>query len=598
MTVGSRSMTDAIAATPAANGPDALGSIDWTRYLDYEEQTRLLQQIAAAYPNLIRLSSIGQSHQGRELWLAEITDQESGPGPEKPAYYVDGNCHGEEVLGAQVALYTIVTLLTRHQEPWFAELLATRTLYIIPSINPDGAEHSLKTPYHHVGNGHYLPWDYSPASGLYPADVNDDGYILQMRVADAAGEWKASALDARIMLRRQPGESGGQYYRLLPEGFVNEYNGVDVVIPKPPHGNLNRQFPVFWASERGEYGAGDLPLNEPEALAVARFILDHPNITGALAHHTHGGLILRPSSYRPDAELPPEDVRLFRAMGAVGEELTGYKLASIFEDFTKDKRYARNGGFGDWLYEQLGIPFFATELWDADLAAGVRRPEHLPMGSPRSEAEEAMLLAWADEALDGGGFIDWTPFDHPQLGPVEIGGWDEMYVIRNAPGNFVEALAAPVAEFTLRMVAASPLVQLVSCEAEHLGADLFRVRAVAKNSGYLPTHLTQLGLASGDIAGVTVNIDVEEGEVLMNPATQQLGHLDGMASRPTAWSGWQQQWGVSAQPAEWLVRAASDATTVTVTAAAQKGGVDRRSVALSVGALSTKPAGQSAGGAG
>jgi murein tripeptide amidase MpaA len=553
--------------------------IDWTRYLRHDEQTQFLRDLEAAYPDFARLASIGRSHQGRELWLMELTDRRTGPAEAKPAYYVDGNCHGEEVLGAQVALYTITTVLARHTEPWIADLLATRALYIVPSINPDGAEYSLTTPYHHVGNGRYLPWTFDPPTGLYPADVNDDGYILQMRFPDPAGEWKISTRDPRIMIRREPGETGGDYYRILPEGYINGYDGGDVVIPRPPHGNLNRQFPVFWAPERGEYGAGDYPLNEPEALAVARFILAHPNITGALAHHTHGGLILRPSSYRPDAELPPEDVWLFSELGAVGEKLTGYRLASIFEDFTKDKRYARNGGFGDWVYEQLGIPFLATELWDAERAAGVRHPEHFPTGGKR-EADQAALLAWSDKTLGGEGFIDWTPYDHPQLGQVEIGGWDEMFVIRNAPGAYVEEIARSVAEFTLRMAASSPLVRIVECAAEPLGARLFRVRAVVKNFGYLPTHLTQLGLESGDIAGVEATITPLGAELVMNAATQKLGHLDGMASRPATWSGWNPPWGVNARIAEWLVRADADRASVVVTAAAQKGGIDRRELRL------------------
>ena len=555
--------------------------IDWTRYHRYADLTRVLQELEAAYPQFMRLYSIGQSHQGRELWMAEITDFATGLAEDKPAYYVDGNNHGEEVLGCQVALYTIVHLLSRHSEDAaVANLLATRSFYIAPNINPDGAEYSMTTPYNHVGNGHYLPWDFQPAKGLYPADVDGDGYILQMRYPDPAGEWKISSDDPRLMLRREPGEEGGVYYRLLPEGFINDFDGAEIVIPKPPHGNLNRQFPVFWAPERGEYGAGEYPLNEPEAMAVARFILSRRNIAGALAHHTHGALILRPSSYRADAELPPEDVYLFKTLGGVGAEITGYRLASIFEDFTRDKRNARNGGFGDWLYEQLGIPILATELWDLAFAAGIRRMDHFPVGAKGTEHQLA-LLKWCDENLGGKGFIDWHAYTHPQLGPVELGGWDAMGVIRNAPGHLVEEVAKPVVDFTLRMAASSPRLEITETLVEHLGAQLYRVRVVVKNLGYLPTHLTEMGLQTGEIPGVTVKIATANATLLMNEAVRELGHLDGMSSRRTAWSGWNPPWGTDSRMVEWLVRADSENATVTVEAAAQKAGTQRKTLALS-----------------
>jgi hypothetical protein len=155
-----------------------------------------------------------------------------------------------------------------------------------------------------------------------------------------------------------------------------------------------------------------------------------------------------------------------------------------------------------------------------------------------------------------------------------------MYVIRNAPGQFVVQIARPVTEFTLRMAASSPLVRLETCTAEALGADLYHIRAIVKNLGYLPTHLTELGRESGDIAGVEASIRLDGAELIMNDATQLLGHLDGMASRPTTWSGWSPAWGVNARRVEWLVRATSAEAEVEVSVSAQKGGVDCRRLRL------------------
>ena len=44
--------------------------------------------------------------------------------------------------------------------------------------------------------------------------------------------------------------------------------------------------------------------------------------------------------------------------------------------------------------------------------------------------DDLKLLRWSDEQLAGKGYIDWYPFEHPQLGPVEIGGWNDFYAFR------------------------------------------------------------------------------------------------------------------------------------------------------------------------
>jgi hypothetical protein len=164
---------------------------------------------------------------------------------------------------------------------------------------------------------------------------------------------------------------------------------------------------------------------------------------------------------------------------------------------------------------------------------------------------------------------------------VELGGWDAMGVIRNAPGHLVEEVAKPVVDFTLRMAASSPRLEITETLVEHLGAQLYRVRVVVKNLGYLPTHLTEMGLQTGEIPGVTVKIATANATLLMNEAVRELGHLDGMSSRRTAWSGWNPPWGTDSRMVEWLVRADSENATVTVEAAAQKAGTQRKTLALS-----------------
>ena len=175
--------------------------------------------------------------------------------------------------------------------------------------------------------------------GLAEADVDGDGRLLSMRLpgpgrrlagasgrAPPAGE--APAFD-------EPGATG--CYRVLAEGTVIDHDGFTVATPPAPESlDLNRNFPAGWGT-RGA-GAGGLPglrARDPAALMSAA-VRQRPNVCGYNAFHTSGGVLLRPSSTRPDSELPPIDVWTWTELGRRCTELTSYPVHSLFEDFTWD----------------------------------------------------------------------------------------------------------------------------------------------------------------------------------------------------------------------------------------------------------------------
>jgi murein tripeptide amidase MpaA len=196
-----------------------------------------------------------------------------------------------------------------------------------------------------------------------------------MRIRDDAGEWKVSKKDPRLMLPRTPDESGGEYYRIVPEGMLVDWDGGDFEVPRPQDGNLNRNYPSNWEPEVKQYGSGEHPLSEPEVAAVVRWILDHPNIAGMQSYHTHSGVILRPWMTYADTEFVGRDKGIYEALGELGVEETGYPLISVYEDFTPDKSYKRFGSFIDWTFGALGIITFSTELWDVFKAVGIERED-------------------------------------------------------------------------------------------------------------------------------------------------------------------------------------------------------------------------------
>lgn len=108
---------------------------DFSHYYTYDELAQFLHTLAEIYPDLIHLESMGQSYEGREIWLAILTQHQSGLASEKPGYWIDGNIHAGEVTGSAVALYTIRYLLTHYsQEPQITRLLDRYTIYVLPRI--------------------------------------------------------------------------------------------------------------------------------------------------------------------------------------------------------------------------------------------------------------------------------------------------------------------------------------------------------------------------------------------------------------------------------------------------------------------------------
>lgn len=567
-------------------------ALDFSEYFRYDELTAHIKGLVEAFPALASLESIGKSHRGRDIWAVTITDSATGAADEKPAFYIDAHIHAEEVATSHTALYTIWYLLTNFgSDAEVTWLLQNTAFYILPRTNPDGAEISLTTGHHWCGNGRCLPGE-EQSRGLVQQDINGDGLIVQMRLQDPAGEWKVSKDDSRLMIQRQPGENGdGPYYRLYREGAIKgDWDGVTIEIEAPHDGNLNRNFPAGWRPEFREYGAGESALSEPESRAVMRFLLDHPNIAGMQCYHTHAGMILRPSLVEPDSVIPAYDLSLYKSVGAVGTELTGYPVISVFQEFTSDPKNPRVGSLMQWSYDEMGILTFSTELWNPELAAGIADPAKYQVRA-RSTEDEINLLKYNDEHLGGKGFVNWMPFEHPQLGSVEIGGWTHMYTFRNPPPaswattekarGFLHETMHQNCLFTLRHAACAPVLRLENAQVESLGGDLYKVSAVVANHGYLPTYTTQRALEH-DTAGTlitSITLD-DDAELLMGQPAQEIGHLAGRDERKATWSPWMRPWHSTRRPVEWLVRS-SGGKSVTIEASAPRAGTQRLTLELS-----------------
>ena len=505
-------------------------------YYRYDDLTEILEGFAQEYPHLVRIESIGQSHEGREVWLATVTRFETGEDVDKPALWVDGNIHASEVSPSTACLYLIHRLVTGYGEDAdVTRCLDTRAFYVCPRVNPDGAEWALAdVPKIIRSSTRPYPYDEEPIGGLVEQDMDGDGRMLSMRISDPNGAWKVCAEDPRLMVRRDPAESGGTYYRLLPEGRIEDYDGVTIQIqPKKERLDLNRNFPFAWRQEYEQKGAGPYPTSEPEVRNLAHFVANHPNITGGVAFHTYSGALLRPYDDRPDEKFPAEDLWTYQKIGEKGTELTGYPAVSVYHGFRYHPNQVITGGFDTWMYDHMGLFAWTVEIWSPQRQAGIEEYKFIDWYREHPIEDDLKMLKWSDEALEGKGYIDWYPFEHPQLGQVEFGGWDAQYAFRNPPPQFLAKEIAPFAEWLIWQSLISPRLELYEASAKPLGDGAYRVRVVVHNTGWLPSYVTKVATEKKRVRGVVCEIELPEGATLeAGKPREELGQLEGRAYKP------------------------------------------------------------------
>lgn len=552
-------------------------------YYRHDDLTRILRGFADEHPGLVRLESIGQSHEGREIWLVTITNFETGGDKDKPALWVDGNIHASEVSASSACLYLIHKLLKDYgSEAEVTRCLDTRVFYICPRVNPDGAEWALADkPKIIRSSTRPYPYDEEPIEGLREEDMDGDGRLLCMRLPDPNGPWKACPEEPRLLVRREPTETGGQYYRVLPEGRLENYDGRLIQLQQPKERlDLNRNFPATWRQEHQQPGAGPYPTSEPEVRVVVHFVVNHPNITGAATFHTFSGVLLRPYSDKSDETFPAEDLWTYQKIGQKGTDLTGYPHISNFHDFLYHPKEVTTGAFDDWMVDHLGVFAWTIELWSPQQQAGIEKYKFIDWYREHPLEEDLKLLRWSDEALGGQGYVDWHEFDHPQLGKVELGGWNQLYAWTNPPPSFLEKEIGRFPAWLVWHLLISPRLEIYEASAQPMGEGVYRVRLIAQNTGWLPTYVTKHAQTKKIVRGVVCEIELPGGATLATgKLREEVGQLEGRAYKPSAPSTWASDATDDRAKAEWVVRAPNGGK-VKLIARHERAGVVRAEVTL------------------
>ncbi len=554
------------------------GTVDWNRYYTAGETEQILQELHTLFPDLTELYVIGNSLEGRRLWVMEITSERTGPASEKPALYLDGGIHSGELTGSQVALYAAGQLLTRYgRDPEVTDLLDRYAFYVRPKFNPDGSD--LALIYDQTLRSTVRPWDDDEdgqADEDPPEDLDGDGWITEMRIPDPQGDWYAHPDDQRVMIRVSGGRGGAapagavpegaRRYRVVPEGVDNDgdgrtnEDGVGGI-------DMNRNFPRNWEREHLQSGAGPFPLSEPETYATVTFILAHPNITSIVHGHTSGGFVYRLPSASAPSLFPQNDLALIEHLGIPYTETTGRPVEPSSTHPT-DHRY---GTLLSWAYWDQGIIGWVPEYSPGPEAWVTDRN-----GDGEIDALEQMRFD--DETLGGRYFSAWTPFQHPELGAVEIGGWHRKFWGQNPPAEYLEEECAAQLPWIFYLVRQSPRLAMGEPVVTPLGEGRFTVRVSVTNEGFLPTSLTGRGAVgeatpTGSVRNPVVRppvawLRLEGAELEGGSARAPVSHLRGNGP-------FLPEVGAPSQTVEWTVRAVASSARIRVVVRSDKAGVVR-----------------------
>jgi hypothetical protein len=623
-----------------------------TEYLNFDGLTRELRALTNGTERA-RLRSIGRSHQGRDLWLVEIGNPAGAPLDTRPAVLVVGNLSGDHLLGSALALETVRYLLTGADRA-AAPVLDSQVVYVVPRLDPDGAEAMLAgvkrdrrtnaRPFDDDNDGRV---DEDPGE-----DLNGDGLITVMRTADPSGAYMVHPGDARLMKKADPAQGESGTFTLHVEGrdtdgdgWLNEDGAGGVDLDR----NFQHAYP-YW-----ERDAGPHMVSEPESRALMEFVIAHRNIGAILTYGHSDNLVTAPDARGNLADAAVLDLPAFalasnaglfekgvfatgpRGPGGFGggggfgpfgggqpqlrgaqpgrdnDPSAGRRPATTvntadltyFETVSKAYREitgitkvghsrAAEGAFFQYGYYQFGVPSFSTPGWglpDARRAADTARTDEAPGaveprpgargrppagGPPAGRAPQGQATRpgggqpGADStilaALDAAGidaFVPWTPFTHPELGPVEIGGFRPCAVTNPPPDQLAE-LGRKHGAFTVKLAGMLPRVRIVDTKVTSHGGGVFTVTAEIENAGYFPTAL-QHGVVARAVQPTTVQIQVPPESVLTGAdKASTVQRLDGSGAR---------------ERFTWVIRGQQGAA-VEIRARSQKGGTTTATVTL------------------
>ena len=492
---------------------------DGDAYWDYQQIVNWCHSLVRAHSEWVALETIGVTAEGRPILLITLGKNSAI----SPTFWLDGGTHASEWTGVMATIYSLSKWVAELQTPqgqkWFSE----NAICVCPCISPDGFE-ALHQGAPFIRSSTRKPLDGVSRVGLDPQDIDGDGKVLLMRWRHPAGpfvldESKPLGLRHRALL-----DDPKDAFFLCQEGAFIQWDGVKWIQAPPKHGlDLNRNFPVHWEPfQMFGMDAGAYSLSEPESRAVVDAVYKRSKIAVGLTNHTYTGCILT-QPYRKNSVLGKADINLMYRLAEASVVDTDYRVLKVYPDFTYDPDKSIIGVWADCLSVTFGIPAYTLELWDPYKWAGVTvdKPASF-FAKPDPVIIDKML-----EKAASTNFHPWTVFEHPQLGPVEIGGIEYLKTIRNPPVELLQQECEQGFAVANSLRHSMPRLSF-AVKQESLGEDLHRIQVVVENLGFLSTTSSQRAVDVGLASGVILKLEPAANQQIVEGIPEQnLGRLEG-----------------------------------------------------------------------
>lgn len=351
-------------------------------YLTFAQMEQALQELDGS--RWAKLSSLGETRGKRTIWLLSVGADDAAT---RPAILVLGNVTGSHVLGRELAV-RMARLIVRQaeSEPEVAKWLQRYSIYFIPSPTPDATEKNFTFPVReHDGNGTPTDDDRDFESGEDPPrDLNQDGWITMMRVAEQFGDYRTHPSDPRVMIPVDDKKREVGQYRLLPESLDSDQDenfgedasdGVD----------FNRNFPFnypFFAKASGPH-----QVSESESRAVADFMFDHPEIAFVFCFSPENNLFYpwkgseQSDAARIKSKVLTADQPHLDCLTDAYRKLHGGKDAPAAS--------SGEGSFSEWSYFHYGRWTFSARGWWIPKVSARATPEAAKAEPEQAEPEQA-----------------------------------------------------------------------------------------------------------------------------------------------------------------------------------------------------------------
>ncbi|MGN6417595.1 MAG: M14 family metallopeptidase [Pseudobacter sp.] len=520
-------MRKALTALTLCSLPLLLAAQSPADYSNHQQQSRRIQSLQTAYPNLVNLKSITRTTGGKDIWMITIG---TAPAAAKPAIAVVGGVEGHHLLGSELALGFAENLLAGSSTDSIRQLLARTTFYVFPNMSPDASEqYFAKLKYERQGNATATDDD---RDGRLNEDAFDDldnnGKITLMRVESPIGDYKPHPDDARVLIKADPlkGEKG--IYLLYTEGTDNDKDGR---FNEDGEGgvwfnrNFTHNYPPFIP------GSGEFAVSEIETRALLDQLYELFNVYAVVSFGTNNNLS-SPVTYNAAAATQ----KIVNGWQEADVKVNGtvsdlYNKTVVLKDAPKTS--PAGGDFLSWAYYHYARYSFSTPGW----AVPKVKPDTAKKEKALSVDDAAAnYLRWAAQQGISNTFTEWKTVSHPDFPQqkVEVGGLNP-YVLLNPPYKLVPAIVQQHTNFLVKLAALQPTLELLNIKTEKVAAGLTRITVDVANKGLLASH-TKLGERNYFTKRIQVKVNTNPNQqVISGRKNQLLGSLEGNGSTQLSW---------------------------------------------------------------